>query len=61
MKIKVNDQVFDADEQIVMVILSEQDKKNIANMDPKATKYCVYPIDKYPVDEVRAWMKEGVG
>jgi len=43
MKVKIGDRIYDSDHQPVMVILSDQDKKNISNMDPKANRYCVYP------------------
>lgn len=39
-----------------MVILEDQDKENIKNMHPDATKYCMYP-DTMTEDQVRAWMK----
>ena len=43
MKVKVGKKVYDGEKEPVMVILTEQDKENIANMLPDAKKYCVYP------------------
>jgi hypothetical protein len=43
MKIKIGDKIYDSENEPIMVILSEQDKKNIKNMLPEATKYCSYP------------------
>jgi len=43
MKIKVGDKVYSGEQEPIMVILTEQDKKNIGNMIPGSTKYCVYP------------------
>jgi hypothetical protein len=60
MKVKVGDKVYDGDDEPVMVILSEQDKLNIANMAADATKYCMYPataewrLNNY--EKIKEWM-----
>ncbi len=52
MKVKICDKIYDSEQEPIMVILSEVDKKNIANMHPEATKYCVYPTEeKYTNDD----------
>ena len=56
MKIKVGDRVYDANDEPVMVILSDKDKMNIRDMDPEATKYCGYP-DGMAEAKVEAFMK----
>lgn len=56
MKVKVGNIIYDCEEEPVMVILNEQDKINIANMLPTATKYCVYP-DTWSVEEIETWMR----
>ncbi len=43
MKIKVGDRTYDGTIEPVMIILTEQDKINIANMLPACTKYCQFP------------------
>ncbi len=43
MKVKVGDTIYSASDEPVMVILSEMDKMNIANMFPEATKYVAFP------------------
>ena len=55
MKVKVGDTVYDGELVPVMVILSDADKENIANMLPKCTKYAVFP-DESPEDEIERWM-----
>lgn len=60
MKVKVGDVVTDGSDEPVMVILSPADKKYIASMPDEATKYCCYP-DDMDSDDIRRWMKEGVG
>lgn len=55
MKIKVGTKIYDGDEEPVMVILSDKDKCNIANMPADKTQYCSFPVDAN-VDEITKWM-----
>ena len=58
MRIKASNCIADANTQPVMVILSDQDKKNIANMHSKCTKYACFP-DKWGTEqEMSEWMDE---
>lgn len=41
----------------VMVELTQQDKENIANMPPEATKYAVFPENWGTDEEKLAWMR----
>ena len=45
MKVKINNKTYDSNEEPIMLILSDQDKKNIKNMADDATKYCSFPED----------------
>ena len=57
MKVKVGDTVYDGAVEPIMVILSDVDKRNIANMGPDARKYACFPEDtELSVDERTAWM-----
>ena len=56
MKVKIGDRVYDANEEPIMVILTEQDKVNILNMIPEATKYCVFP-DTVDTELIKEFMK----
>lgn len=58
MKVKVGDRVYSYLKQPVMVVLAEQDKKNIANMPPEATRYCSYPTEGWTKEEILEWMKD---
>lgn len=59
MRFKIGDEYFDiADDKPVMVILTEQDKLNIANMNPDCTKYALFPDDWGTVAEMLKWMSE---
>ena len=53
MKVKIGDKIYSSEETPVMVILTEQDKLNIANMNPECTKYCVFDNDFISNEE---WM-----
>ena len=56
MKIKIGEKVYDGNDVPVMVILSDDDKENIANMLPTATKYCSYP-EGYDETKIKGFMK----
>ena len=60
MKVFINDKVYDSEEQPILLLLSEADKKNIANMGDR-TKYCSYPdfpkwTDKN-YEPIKKWME----
>lgn len=57
MKVKIFDKIYDANEQPIMIILTEQDKKNIANMHPDATKYACFPDTGFEKEFIERWMK----
>ena len=56
MQIKIGNRIYDGNDEPVMVILSNADKKNIANMLPRATKYCCHP-DNISKEEITKWME----
>jgi len=57
MRVKIGDTWYDANTMPILVEFTGKDKENIAKMDPKATKYYVYP-DTVKPKEIRAWMKK---
>lgn len=57
MKVKIGDKIYDSSKEPIMVILTEQDKKNIKRMCPKCTQYCVYPQNKMTEKEAISWMR----
>jgi hypothetical protein len=57
MKVKIGDITYDANDQPIMVILNQGERKQIANMDPEAIKYCQFP-DSCDVDAIREWMQD---
>ena len=59
MKVKVGNMIYDGDTRPVMVILTREDKENIASMGPGDFKYCTYPKDStWDEKKARAWMDE---
>ena len=56
MKVKVEDKVYDGEKEPVMLILDDYDRKNIANMNPECTRYCMYPEGEFTVKQIRKWM-----
>jgi len=59
MKVKVGDRVYSSERQPIMVILTEQDKINIANMVPEATRYAEFSNALgWTREEELAWMLE---
>ena len=61
MKVKVGNEIYDGEFEPVMVILSNGEKEQIANMAPEASKYCVYPAEekwlKNDYKAIKGWMK----
>ena len=53
MKVKVGDRVYDGKTELVMVILTDKDKENIAAMRAGCTKYCQAPdgVDESKMDQ----------
>lgn len=58
MKVKVGDIIYNDSEFPIMVILTNDDKENIANMNLDATKYCAFPADGWKEEDVKKWMEE---
>jgi hypothetical protein len=56
MKVKAGDRVFDSNRLPVMIILSQQDKENIAHMHPECMKYAAFPGGWGNKEEMLAWM-----
>lgn len=55
MNVKIGNKVYSSHNEPIMLILSEDDKRNIQNMKPEATIFCVYP-DSILEETVAQWM-----
>jgi hypothetical protein len=56
MKVKIGNIIYDANQEPIMIILDGQDKRNIQNMHPDATKYCAFP-DSTSLKLIKEFMK----
>ncbi len=56
MKVKIGEKLYDSNEEPILIVLSEDDKDNIKNMSPEATKYCSFP-DTYDLEKIKEFMK----
>ena len=57
MRIKIKDEFYDGDDEPIMVILTNKDKENIANMAKDCQRYCEHP-DTMDDEEMYKWMVE---
>jgi hypothetical protein len=56
MKVKIGDKIYDSREEPILLILSEEDKRNLERMDTEATKFLSFP-DKIDLNEAKRFMK----
>ena len=60
MKVKIGDKIYNSDNEPIMIIISQKEKEQIANMHPDNLKYCVFPsIDKWIKNDykgIKQWM-----
>ena len=58
MKFYIDNKIVTTDEMPLVVVLSDQDKQNIANMDPDCNVYCMYEKDKHSTEEMRTLLSK---
>jgi len=56
MKVKIGDKIYDGKEVPIMLILNKGEREQIAEMYSTCTRYCMYPQDKYTVEQIKEWM-----
>ena len=57
MKVMIDKHIYDGKKEIVMIILTDEDKTNIRNMDKDCNIYCEYP-DEANTNKVVELMNE---
>jgi hypothetical protein len=57
MRVKIGHKIYDSNEEPILLILSDEDKENIAKMIPGAHKFCSYP-DHLVASEIIKWMND---
>ena len=55
MKVKIGDKIYDSREEPILLILNEEDKRNLERMDTEATKFLSFP-DKMDLNEAKRFM-----
>jgi len=55
MKVKIGDKIHDSNEEPIMLVLDDNDKENIKNMDSNKYKFITYPKGMSNED-VREWI-----
>lgn len=56
MKVKIGDTIHDSEEEPIMLILEDNDKRNIGNMSPEAHKFGSYP-ESCTKEDMKEFMK----
>jgi hypothetical protein len=57
MKVKVGNIIYDSNKEPIVIILSNEDKKNISNMSEGNFKYCCF-TDNINIDKIKDFMKD---
>lgn len=57
MQIKIGSKLYDSREIPILLILSDEEKEEIAGMDTLTSSYCKYP-EGADVDKITKWMNE---
>lgn len=62
MKVKIKGRIYDSEKEPVMVILSDEDKRNISAMPPDSSKYASFPdSDEWTMnncEKIKEWMAD---
>ena len=58
MIVKIGSKLYDSEDEPILIILSTDDKNNIANMPEENKKYCSYPDKGYSEKDIREWMHD---
>lgn len=57
MKVKIDDKIYDSENEPIMLILSKEEKNNIGQMEEQ-TKYCSFPDDDtWTEEQIKEFMK----
>jgi hypothetical protein len=55
MKVKIGDKFYNSNEQPIMIVFEDDDKKNINNMEVGCSRYCSFP-DEMDIDDIEKFM-----
>ena len=57
MQVKVGNNIFDSDKLPIMLLLSDEEKQQLANMPEDLSKYCSYNPKIISAENIRRWME----
>jgi hypothetical protein len=57
MKVKIGNKIYDSNDEPIMLIMDEIDKKNIKNMSKESTKFISFP-EKMNVEDIKKWAND---
>ncbi len=57
MQVKIGDSIYDANEEMIMLILSKEERNQIRDMDPNSKGYYCQAPDGIPVETIKEFMK----
>ena len=57
-KVKIGNKIHDSNNEPIMLILEEQDKEDIANMNDDDTCLCSFPLG-WDIEDIERWKGEG--
>ncbi len=58
MRVKVGKRIYNSDKLPIMLVLSDEEKKQLTAMDPAAHKFAVVTLtDEFTEEQAREWMK----
>ena len=64
MRVKIGNKIYDGRKEPIMIILNDEEKQQIADMAPDATKYCQYPdTEEWTANDyarIKEWMQTDV-
>jgi len=58
MRVKAGDKTYSSEDQPIMVILTDEDKQNIAQMLPECSRYATFQNDWGSVEAMKDWMTD---
>jgi len=57
MQVRIGDKIYDADQQPIMLVLSDLDRQQIAAMPAGLHCFCAFPADKFNQEDIQRWME----
>jgi hypothetical protein len=56
MKVKIGNKIYHSNDEPIMIILNDKEKRLIKNMNKKHKRFCVFPSDN-DIEKIEEFMK----